>query len=113
MAKKIQDLPIKIKDGIPWTVKFYRERAYVKEYGNDSAAITESQFKRIGINLDVVLPSEVRHEIFHAYLAECNIESANLTAEQVEEVAASVVGDYALDIIKIADYILTHMHLNS
>jgi len=113
MAKKIKDLPIKIKDGIPWVVKFYSNRLYIKEYGNDSEAITEPTYKRIGINVDNILPSEIRHEVFHAYMSECNTESAGLNADQVEEVAASVVGVFALDIIKLADYILTHIHLNS
>ena len=115
MAKKIPDLQIKIK-GKDWIVKFRKQKAYEKELDHTEvpgAAITHPDTRIIGINLDIILPEQIRHELFHALFTECNVESADLTPIQVEEVCSSLAGEYAIDIIKIADYILTHIHLNS
>lgn len=39
------------------------------------------------------------HEVFHAYMYECHMESADLTADQREEVAAELLERHILEIV--------------
>ena len=93
--------------GREWEARLLTRRKYEKLHGADSGAITIMSTKQIDFNKSDLNPEDVRHEVFHAYVKESNTESANLTADQMEELCCSLVGEYAIEIIKSADYIIS------
>ena len=50
-------------------------------------------------------PETTIHELFHAYVWEVCVPSADLTADQMEEVAADILAKYGKRIWKQADEI--------
>lgn len=77
--------------GQTWKIKLWPDAQYVKKFGSDSDAITftdkrQIHFSKRGLNIGVV-----RHELMHAIFAEAHVESAHLNADQIEEVACSIV----------------------
>lgn len=106
MASK-DDLVIKIK-GSDWRIRRLTAAKFIKENG-ECGAITKPQFKLIEFRKDELYSSHCRHEIFHAYIAECNTESTELSAGQMEELAASIVGEFSIEIVAQADKVLTYL----
>lgn len=107
MAKKKQDLIIKIK-GAEWKIRLLTAGQFIKEH-EDCGAITIGGEKRIDFRKDEICPSHCRHEIFHAFVSESNIESTELTTLQMEELGASIMGVNAIEIIALADKVIAYL----
>jgi hypothetical protein len=78
---------------------------YHKLHGFDSGAITLITEKIIDVKNDGFTTEYIRHELLHAFVAESNTESAMLNSEQIEELCASIVGEYGIEIVRLADFI--------
>jgi hypothetical protein len=99
------EITMQIK-GANWIIRVLSSVKYEKIHGSDSYGITIILDRRIDINKRHLTPNTVRHELFHAFMSECNTESANLDTEQLEELAASIVADFAIDLIQKTDTIM-------
>lgn len=84
-------------------------KTYVKNHGDDSDAITDLTKRAIHFRNDEFNIEVIRHEIFHAFLEESMVSRASLTAEQVEEMAAEIVGRYAEEICNIGNEVLNKL----
>ncbi len=102
---KAKVFSVKIK-GLEW--KFYAQSAssYVRKHGKDSHAITYTKDREVFFNINTLAPEYVRHELFHAYVASCSINSSSLDAEQMEEVAAEIYGEHGPEMDLLVDQVL-------
>jgi hypothetical protein len=95
----------KIK-GIEW--KFYAQASstYNRKHGTDSHAITYTKDHEIYFKLSELSPDYIRHELMHAYVMCCSINSSSLTADQMEEVCAEIFGEHGAEMYLMVDQIL-------
>ena len=106
MSKKLK-YSCKIK-GLDWSFQCQSQLSYTREHGKDSDAITYTHEKEVYFNKAKLLPSTVRHELLHCYVASSGINSASLTADQMEEICAEIFEHHAMDMNTIVDKILEH-----
>ncbi|MGL4337294.1 MAG: hypothetical protein ACRCST_10415 [Turicibacter sp.] len=99
-----KQLTIQIK-GSNWTVKMLTPRKFIKLH-KDWAAMTLPDSKEIHFRTDFFLPHFIRHELLHAFVSETGVENVKMDIDDMEELCCTIVGDFGIDIIKIADYIL-------
>lgn len=95
----------KIKD-IPWSFMMQTQSAYKRDHGSDSDAITYPHDRDCYFNKSRFLPAAVRHELIHIYVASAGINSANLTADQMEETIAELYEQHGKEMQVIEDEIL-------
>lgn len=95
--------------GKSWRVKVVSPKTYMKNHGDDSDAITDLNKRVIDFRNDEFNIEVIRHEIFHAFLEESMVSRASLTPEQVEEIAAEIVGRYAEEICNLGNEILNKL----
>jgi hypothetical protein len=95
--------------GSNWTINLLTRKKYEKKYGaDDQSDGTCSKLKKeIDFHQDGFSPQTVRHELLHAFFGESNTYSANLDPQQMEELACEIFEQHAIDILKLADEILT------
>lgn len=99
------EFTIQIK-GANWLIKKLTPRKFKKLHDDTCPALTIPIKREIHLNSELYNPYYIRHELFHAYIAECNTESmTDLTLDDMEELSASIVAEFCFDIIKLADEI--------
>ena len=76
--------------GAPWTISLMNEPAFIKRFELCSA-ITIPENKQIFINKNCLTPGTLRHELLHALVSESHVESAELSADQLEEICCTLV----------------------
>ena len=111
MAKKLE-LKVKVK-GTEWTVRLLPSKAYAKENGDDSSGMTHPFKKVIDFHHKHYDITTIIHELVHAYVAECNTESASLSTDQMEELICSIMGECVFDLLATAHKIQLFFQLNS
>ena len=83
-------LKVEIKD-INWTFTLMDNATYNNKHGKDSQGITASELLEVDFNKKYFTLALVRHELLHAYKASCCLNStAEITAEDVEEICAEI-----------------------
>ena len=103
MAKNIE---VSIK-GRPWKVRFLSNSQYnKKDYGEDSCALTSCSTREIIFNISKITMGTIRHELLHAFVNECNIESSGLDAIQKEELCCSIIDEHGTDITHTTENIV-------
>jgi len=75
----------------PWTFHLTPTRSYIKEFGSGSAAICLLNKKQVWFHIEEFTPSTIAHELMHILIDNSPHGSANLDADQVEEVAAEIL----------------------
>jgi hypothetical protein len=95
----------KIKD-ITWRFYMQTQRAYVRDHGNDSDAVTYPHDRECYFNKPRFLPSVIRHELIHIYAASASVSSANQDADQREETIAELYECHGPEMQIIEDEIL-------
>jgi hypothetical protein len=100
--------------GATWTVKKLSLRKFNSLHQDkDCPALTIPIDREIHLNEKLYTPHFIRHELFHAYVAESNTESMrNMTIDDMEELSASIIAEYCFDIAKLADSIFTTFKTN-
>ena len=87
-------VPIKTKHikirGKTWTVELLTSEAF----RNEDAAYTDAAKKTMSFQPGHTDIETIRHEIFHAYMAESYLKDSDLDRDSLEEAAANVVGDF-------------------
>lgn len=97
-----EKLTILVK-GFSWEIKLFLPSDFIEEVGEeDCAGITYKGDRQILFRADHLDVGTIRHEILHAYFAECNIESATLDQLATEEIACSIIGEFGEQIVKQA-----------
>ena len=94
--------------GINWEFHLQTNAQYIRHNGKDSGAITYLGDKDVWFNQSQLSPGVVRHEVFHVYIASSGINSANLTADQMEEIAAETFESFGPEMDLLVDKILEH-----
>lgn len=105
MGRKRPYYTRKIKD-LAWKFYVQPQSSYVKDHGSDSDAVTYPHDKECYFNKNRFLPSVVRHEMIHIYVASAGINSANLTADQMEETIAELYEQHGPEMQLLEDEIL-------
>jgi hypothetical protein len=77
-------------NGDEWDISVLDKKTYSKKHGNDSYAITEIEQHYIDFTADAFCIELVLHELFHAHISYCYIETATLKQGQMEEVACEL-----------------------
>lgn len=94
--------------GIEWDFYTQTSRSYVRDHGKDSGAITYLHDKEVYFNLSQFVPGTVRHELMHVYVQSSGINSASLTADQMEELCAEIFEIHGPEMTLLTDKILEH-----
>lgn len=90
---------IRIKD-VTWTYFKVPHLRYVSQYGADSVAQVNKHRKEIIFDISHIDLPTVIHEVTHAFIASCLIDSCNhISFEDLEEVFCEI-NSYHLDDIK-------------
>lgn len=105
MKKKPYKATVK---GIDWEFHLQTNAQYVRYNGKDSGAITYLGDKDVYFNASQLSPGIVRHEIFHVFIASSGINSATLTADNMEEIACEMYEVHGPEMDLLVDKILEH-----
>lgn len=92
--------------GIEWAFFVQPQRTYEKNHGKDSDAVTYPHDKEVYFNKARFLPGAVRHELMHVYVASSGTNSADLTADQVEELCAEIYEQHGPEMDMLADKLI-------
>jgi hypothetical protein len=101
-------ITLKIR-GQEWTVKLYTTEGFYKQYEEAVAAVTIPNAKEIIFNDDDLSLATVIHELTHAYFAASHVVSANLSADQVEEVMCELIGELGPEIVRVGRKLSAHL----
>lgn len=105
--KKKPALKEKIK-GLEWTFHVQTNSAYTRAHGKDSEAVTYPHSREVYFNISCLSPYAVKHELLHVFVASSSTSSSSLTADQVEELCAEIVGEHGIDIEMLSEKILNY-----
>lgn len=94
--------------GIKWDFHLCVPRTYVRDHGKDSDAVTYPHDKEVYFNSAQLTPGVVRHEIMHVYVASSGTNSASLSADQMEELAAEIFETHGPEMNLLVDNVLDH-----
>jgi hypothetical protein len=94
--------------GIDWDFHLQTNTAYVRAHGKDSGAITYPGDRDVYFNQSHLSPGVVRHEILHVYVSSSGTHSANLTADNMEELCCELYETHGPDMDLLVDKILEH-----
>ena|ERR1035437_9207658 len=88
MAKPLKTFLFKVR-GRKWTVFVYTVEEYLKiEDVGDSHALTDTDLREFYFQTKWLDLPTIRHEVVHAFVKECHVESADLKGQQMEELLA-------------------------
>lgn len=108
-----QEFAIQIK-GANWLIKQLTPRKFKKLHKHEEwAAVTIPASKEIHINGNSYLPEQIRHELLHAYIEETNTNDVDMSAYDMEELCCNIFGIHGIDIINLADKIISKLQNNS
>lgn len=103
MSKHQASLEIK---GRKWIIEYLTPQQYKRKHGLDSEGICLLHEKRIHLNKALISPGIVRHELIHALVEESNTESADLNANQMEELICAILQYHWAEFNAWTEYIL-------
>lgn len=83
-----------------WTVRLLTPMGYKRLHGVDSAAITDTEKKTVDLQNGFVSLFVIRHELFHVYVDATMTNSTDLTADQMEEISANIIGTHGEKMIE-------------
>lgn len=90
--KNFVAIPIK---GSEWHFFLESTTVYKRKHGTDSEAIMYPKEKEVYFNASMFDTSNVKHELFHVYVAESHvISSSDFTKDDMEEIGAEIVGEF-------------------
>lgn len=92
--------------GIEWEFRCLTSSAYTRAHGKDSDAVTYPHDSEVYFNRSRFLPAVVRHELVHVFVSSSGTNSANLTAEQMEELCAEIYESHGPEMNMMVDKIL-------
>lgn len=90
---------LSVKD-VTWTFQLLTDEAYEAKHGKDSHGITTKYTLEVDLKLSSFSYQLVLHELFHAYVASCCINSIeDMDDSAMEELAAEII-EYHIDQIQ-------------
>lgn len=103
--KKANSITLSIK-GVDWKFYAQTDASYRRSHGKDSDAVTYPHDRDCYFNKSRLLPGTVRHELMHVFVASSGTNSANLTVEQMEELAAEIFEQHGPEMNVLVDKLL-------
>lgn len=95
-------LKIKIKD-VNWTTEILDDNIYIKQHDDTSLGITDSDTKNIHFRKSAFSESLVRHELMHAYVSSCCVDSmSEMEPEDMEELCCEIIGMHGKQIMNLS-----------
>jgi hypothetical protein len=91
--------------GKKWQLHAYAAKKYKKRNGKGSVAITDVNQRLIELSPFGTDRESITHELWHAYLGECCVNSADLDEENFEEVCAELFSKRGYEILLLSDKI--------
>ncbi len=92
---------IKVLD-TEWKVYVLDEDDFIERFDDGDAAVTLPDTRECYFSEDEVNRVNVRHELFHMYVASSNLHSASLSIDQFEEVLAEMYGNHADRMLRLS-----------
>jgi hypothetical protein len=89
-----------------WTAKLHTPKTFIKKY-SDCGAITLLSLREVHFRTDHLAIEFIRHELNHIFLEMCNVDSAEITLHQLEEIMCTINSRETHVINKIAEDIQT------
>ena len=86
----IKSFKLNIKGG-EWNIRLLPNASYIRKNGSDSDAVVYLNTKTIYFNVNKINLGIIRHELLHAIIEESHTESSSMSADQVEEMCASIL----------------------
>lgn len=98
--------------GIPWTIQILSEKVYSKKVNKgdeDTHGTTYLNSKEIFVSRDCGdLRHYILHELMHAYIGSCCINTTDGEKLDIEELSAEIVASHIYEIAEQCEYILKH-----
>lgn len=94
-----------------WTIQLLGPRQFVNKLGKsykDVDGLTDTNTKVMYLRKDKLVIETIRHELFHAYFDSTYTSSASLNADQTEETAAELMGQYCRELADKSDEVFNH-----
>lgn len=95
--------------GHEWKFFIQTKAAYARKHGTDSEGVTYPREREVYFNAPFFAPAIVRHELVHCYVGSSSTSSSNLTADQVEELCASIYEEHGPEMDLLADKIFNFL----
>lgn len=86
--------------GDNWTITVLKTKKFQKKYGAGASGLTIFNKKAIILDKSELCLELIKHELWHAYLSNQLVKSANLKIHQFEEVTAEMFETHGERIIK-------------
>lgn len=97
--------------GSKWELEILPKDKYLLLHGSDSDAITKSDKKVIHFIKEEFCEKTCIHEIFHAYVSECHLQSTvSLSNLDFEEIIAELLEEYIDDIRDQAKWVYKRLN---
>lgn len=97
MASKKINMTLNIK-GLEWKIHVQSPASYRKMHGTDSSAITYPEDRDIYFKKDHVKHGTILHELGHALVWSAGTTSAQITADQMEELIFELLEEHYFDL---------------
>lgn len=109
MKKPIKELALPIR-GVTHKFRLLDDLNYDRTHGEDSNGITNSITWVVDFRASSFSIRLVRHELLHVYSNTSFLDSAGITATQLEECLAEVFGHFGPEMLKNADLIFKKLN---
>ena len=96
--------------GIKWTFEAFPLKKYKSMHGSESVAITDKMKKELHFIIGKCDIHTIRHEVLHAFVSSCCIDSADLDADAIEEIGAEIQAWHHDDIGRISKVIYKRLN---
>lgn len=91
---------------VTWTFRVISDSAFTKKYGKNTEAVTLADESQVDFRRSRVLPRLIRHELLHVLVASSNVNSAQLTRHQFEELLCEITETHHHRINMITEQLL-------
>lgn len=89
-----------------WVAKMHSPKSFIKKF-TDCGAITLLSLREVHFRTDHLAIEFFRHELNHIFLEMCNVDSAEITNHQLEEIMCTINSRETHTINKISEDIQT------
>jgi hypothetical protein len=89
-------------NGDKWEFIVLDSEAFIRRHGDGNSGITIPKDKKVYLDRESLDLSLVVHEVTHVYFYYLCLESASLSAEQMEEIACELMEKHGQHIFKLS-----------
>lgn len=89
--------------GKAWTIRLLKRKKYVRKNGKESIAVTYRAKRRIDLSPRGRDYETIVHELVHGYMTELCLDSAELSAHDIEEIFCELMAKHGLILLSTAE----------